>query len=134
MSPSYLDYWYNVNGRLTLIGDLNIISGGVSFVLFILVALSSINSIAASLSWKEWNLVQTKIGIMCLLMAFVHSCFLYINILLQTSKKGHTLEYLLTRVKFYATLFPFLVLFLRLLFSLPPISRRIQAIREGIKH
>ena len=135
-NPGYLSYWFikqNEFSKLTLMGDLSLITGTISYLLFVLIALSSINSIAKSLNWKEWNFVQTKIGLICLLSGMIHTGVMYLNIFLQRNvgNNNYSVVYLLTRVKLYGVYFPFIVLFLRLLFVLPPLSRKIDRIRSG---
>lgn len=134
MNEGYLKSWYNADSKLTLIGENNLITGALAYILFVLVALSSINSIANSLNWKEWQFVQTKIGITCLLVGLIHTSLMYLNIFLQrhTDTTIYTPMYLLTRVKLYGVYFPLLVLVLRFIFGyFPPLSRRIEAIRNG---
>lgn len=136
-NPGYLTDWYVKSNhyeftQMTLLGEVNIILGVVSYILFVLVALSSINSIALSLNWKEWHLVQTKIGITCLLFGFFHTSCMYLNIFLKRNANNFSVVYLITRVKLIATFFPFFVLFLRFLFAyFPPISSRVKSIRNG---
>ena len=134
LDPGYLKSWYTSNSTLTFNGDINVITGVISYILFVLVALSSINSIANSLNWKEWHFVQTKIGLSCLLIGTLHTVSMYVNIYRQkdTDRSVFTTEFLLTRVKLYGIYFPVVVLLLRFVFGyFPPLSRRIDAIRNG---
>jgi len=134
LNPAYLKFWYTSNLMLTFNGEMNIISGVLAYTLFVLVALSSINSIANSLNWAEWHLVQTKIGISCLLIGTLHTALMYANIYGQrdTDRSVYTTEYLLTRVKLYAIFFPAVVLVARFIFGyFPPVSRRLEELRSG---
>lgn len=135
-NPGYLGYWFtktNEFSKLTLMGDLSLITGTISYILFVLIALSSISSIAKSFNWQEWNFVQTKIGLVCLLFGLIHTAVMYLNIFLQRNvgSNNYSVVYLLTRVKLYGVYFPFIVLLLRLVFILPPLNRRIEDIRSG---
>lgn len=131
VNPGYLPDWF-VNNKLTLIGELNILSGVLSFILFTLIALSSINAIGQSLSWSEWNLVQTKMGIACLVVGLSHAALMYSSTYMQRFEKNYDTLYLFTRVKLIATFFPALVVLLRTFFAyLPPLRWRIEAIRSG---
>ena len=130
-TPAYLGSWFKDN-TLTLHGELNFLSGVFCFTLFTLVALSSINSIGHSLNWSEWNFVQTKMGIACLFVGFLHAALMYLNIFMERFEKNFDNVYLLTRVKLIATYFPFLVLVLRAMLAyFPPLKRRVENIRSG---
>jgi metalloreductase STEAP3 len=141
-NPTYLADWYrkiddftpNRYGLtiMTLNGELNIIFGIISYLIMILVALSSINSIANSFNWSEWEFVQSKLGIFCLTVGLIHGIFMYARIYLEKDEFSYTTTYLLTRVKLIALYFPLLVLVLRFVFAyFPPLSNRIQMIRDG---
>lgn len=138
--PSYLQNWYkdiqpNENKfnltKLTLNGEINMITGFSAYILFVLVALSSINSIAQSLNWSEWRFVQTKLGITCLFVSLLHAIAMYVNIVL--SKDNYSTIYLLTRFKLISIYFPAFVLLIRFVFAyFLPISKRLNRIREGL--
>ncbi len=134
-NPGYLKTWFTKDLDLTFNGEINIITGVLAYTLFLLVALSSINSIANSLNWKEWYLVQTQIGLVCLFFGTVHTLSMYANIYGQkdTDKSVYTTEYLLTRAKLYAIFFPGFVMMARFILGyFPPLSKRLQAIRCGM--
>lgn len=131
--PFYMKTWYtkteNGIGKMTLNGELNILFGVTAYVLMVLVALSSINSIANSLNWSEWRFVQSKLGLSCLAMALTHDVAMYFRIF---NEPNNDVVYLLTRVKLIAIYFPLVVLILRFLFSFfRPISQRLEKIRNG---
>jgi len=139
VNPSYLPDWYIANklnkfnlSQMTLNGELNILTGILTFILMLLVALSSINSIANSLNWSEWRFVQTDLGLGCLFVGFLHASFMYMRIYLEKDEKQHDLVYLLTRVKLIATYLPLVTLLFRFIFGyFKPISQRLEAIRNG---
>jgi predicted dinucleotide-binding enzyme/DMSO/TMAO reductase YedYZ heme-binding membrane subunit len=139
-SPSYLADWYKKLEKpnkfnltvMTLNGEINMLTGVLAYILMVLVALSSINSIANSLNWQEWRFVQTKLGLSCLVTALVHDIFMYARIFLEKDELNYDLVYLVTRVKLIAIYFPLLVVVLRFVFSyFPPISNRLENIRNG---
>ena len=142
-NPTYLADWYrkvddftaaNKYGLtiMTLNGEVNLIFGILAYLIMILVALSSINSIANSFSWSEWQFVQSKLGIACLLVGLLHGIFMYLRIYLEKEECAYDTLYLVTRVKLIALYFPALVLVLRFLFAyFSPLSVRIQKIRDG---
>ena len=49
--------------------------GVVSFAFSIILGITSLPSVAASLSWKEFAFVQSKLGWVCLLFAVAHDIF-----------------------------------------------------------
>ena len=137
-NPSYMSEWYRIDKnstspqKMTVHGELNVLTGIAAYIIMSLVALSSINSIANSFNWKEWRFVQSKIGIVCLFAAFLHDFSMYLRIFLAREEKSYNSVYLLTRVKLLGLYFPLLVLILRFVVSyFPPISNRIEKIRNG---
>ncbi len=144
-NPSYVSEWYrkvdnstsaNVFGltHMTIHGEMNVLTGIVAYIIMALVALSSINSIANSFNWSEWRFVQTKLGVLCLIVSFLHDFSMYLRIFLSRNENSHsTTVYLLTRIKLIGLYFPLLVLMLKLTFScFSPISKRVDKIRSGI--
>ena len=143
-NPSYVSEWYrqidNANAanefgltKMTVHGEINVLSGILAYVVMFLVALSSINSIANSLNWSEWRFVQSKLGMCCLLAAFLHDFSMYLRIFLAHRERGYSAVYLITRVKLIGLYFPLMVLVFRFVFAyFCPISRRIARIRAGI--
>ena len=136
INPAYLSSWFRMSNattftQLTIHGDINILLGNLAYIIMILVALSSVNSIAESLNWREWSFVQTKLGIFSLLIACFHTISMYLVIFIESYYKNYSLVYLLTRLKLYAGIFPIFVLLMRFIFAyFPPISRRIDRIRS----
>lgn len=142
--PGYLSGWYekarislNSDGsykfdfpKLTLHGELNFLTGILAYITMLLVALTSINSIADSLNWNEWRFVQTKLGLVCLFLGMTHTLVMYSKTIFQRNEL--TLLVILTRFKLLAAVIPFLTLLLRFLFAyFPPLSKRIDSIRKG---
>ena len=129
-TPAYLDTWYRPmtgNGQsitmMTWNGELSIITGVVAYVLMALVALTSVNSIAASLNWSEWRFVQTNIGLACLGISLLHDAIMYSRIIIERDLHHYDQLYIVTRVKMIALFVPFIVF--------GPISTRIQKIIDG---
>lgn len=139
--PSYIPDWFRKLEKpnkfnltvMTLNGEINMITGIIAYLIMVLVALTSINSIANSLNWSEWRFVQTKLGISCLTIGLIHTIAMYARIYLEKDENKYNFIYLITRVKLIAIYFPLLVLLLRFIFSyFPPISNRLDRIRKGI--
>lgn len=138
-TPAYLDTWYRPMTdpskpvtMMTWNGELSILTGVVAYVLMALVALTSVNSIAASLNWSEWRFVQTNIGLACLGVSLLHDAIMYSRIIIERDLHHYDQLYIVTRVKMIALFVPFVVAVLRFLFGyFGPISGRIQKIRDG---
>ena len=137
-NPAYLSDWYqesvmNNSSKWTIHAEINFLSGILAFIIMLLIALSSINSIANSLNWNEWNFVQTKLGLVCLFISLMHSISMYLNIFFKRNLNNYSIVYLITRVKLIACFFPAFVLIIRFIFAyFPPISKRLENIRKGI--
>ena len=142
-NPSYLGDWYqkidnttsgNAFGltHMTLHGEINVLTGISAYIIMTLIALSSINSIANSLNWSEWRFVQSGLGILCLVMCFLHDFSMYLRIFL--TRRSYGTVYLVTRIKLIGLYFPLIVLLLRFIFAyFPPISIKINRVRNGMK-
>ncbi|CAF0821187.1 unnamed protein product [Brachionus calyciflorus] len=135
-NPQYLKDWHiklaNGVGRLTLNGELNILTGILAYLLMVVVALTCINSIANSLNWSEWRFVQSKMGMACLVMGFIHDTLMYFRIYNEKDEFNYSFVYLITRVKLIALYFPFIVLLSRFVLGyVGPISQRLEKIRNG---
>jgi predicted dinucleotide-binding enzyme/DMSO/TMAO reductase YedYZ heme-binding membrane subunit len=139
-NPSYIPDWYQKielknlfqMPKLTIHAEVNLLTGIVSYIPLTLVALSSINSIANSLNWKEWQFVQTKLGIFCLSAGLTHAISMYLKIFFQRHTNNFNTLYLLTRVKLISCYFPAIVLLTRFMIAYcPPIANRVKTIRNG---
>ena len=139
LGPNYLDTWYRTTDvnkfnltKLSLNGEINMITGFCGYIILSLVALSSVNSIASSLNWSEWRFVQSKLGLSALVIGNLHAISMYINIYLDKDKYNYSTTYLLTRVKLISIYFPAIVIILRFIFAyLPSIKNRLNKIRDG---
>ena len=143
VNPSYVNSWYQKSSvantttttfpKMTINGELNVLTGMTAYILFILLSLSSINSIASSLNLSEWRLVQSRMGLGLLAMSLVHDLVMHIRLLNERREKEYSLTFLLTRTKFYSIFLPLFVLVARALLAyFPPLSVRLQKIRNGV--
>lgn len=135
-NPQYLKDWhYQLStgvGKLTLNGELNILTGITAYLLMVIVALTSINSIGNSLNWSEWTFIQSKMGISCLVMGLLHDALMYFRIYNEKDQNNYSFVYLITRVKLIAIYFPLVVLVSRFVLSYcAPISNKLEKIRNG---
>ena len=120
---------------MTIHGDLSVISGVIAFILLTLLAISSINSIALSFNWSEWNFVQTKLGYASLAVGLSHDWIMYSKVFLENGFKKETAMFAYTRAKFYSIWLPLFVLVLKLVLTyVKPINRRLKNIRNGVNY
>lgn len=135
-NPQYLKDWhYKLStgvGRMTLNGELNILTGITAYLLMVIVALTSINSIGNSLNWSEWNFVQSKMGISCLTVGLLHDALMYFRIYNEKDENNYSFVYLITRVKLIAIYFPLIVLLARFILAYcGPVCNKLEKIRNG---
>jgi predicted dinucleotide-binding enzyme/DMSO/TMAO reductase YedYZ heme-binding membrane subunit len=132
--PSYISDWFKKqdNNKMTLNGEINMLTGIIAYLIMAIVALTSINSISNGLNWSEWRFVQTNLGISCLTIGLLHTFAMYMRIYLEKDENKYDFIYLITRVKLISIYFPLLVLLLRFFFSyFPPINKRLENIRKS---
>ena len=53
-------------------GESSLLLGVTAFATFLILGVTSLPSVAASLSWKEWNFIQSTVGYVALAMATAH--------------------------------------------------------------
>ncbi|RNA24838.1 metalloreductase STEAP1 [Brachionus plicatilis] len=131
LNANYFGSWFEKSdeksGKMTLNGELSTISGVLAYLLLVLVASSSINSIEDSLNKSEWNFVDIKIGLSCLLIGVLHNFSMVYGQL--DLIKELTLNILMT--KFVTILFPFTVIMLRISLNYGPLKRKIEKVKNG---
>ncbi|KAM6968067.1 metalloreductase STEAP4-like [Aplochiton taeniatus] len=101
--------------------------GALGFSLYLLLGLTSLPSVGAALSWREFTFVQSKLGHLTLLVCTAHG-YLYgwDKFLRPSTYKWWTPPgYMLCLV------LPSVVLLLKLLLLLPCVDRRVGRIRQG---
>ncbi len=74
-NPNYYPKFFSETGKLSAIGELSILAGGIGFVLFLVVATTSIPSVAERMQGKNWLMAQ-RIGLMALIISTVHFAIL----------------------------------------------------------
>ena len=58
-----------------LLKTIKLLKGVVSFAFSVILGITSLPSVAAVMSWKEFTFVQSKLGWVCLLFAIAHDVF-----------------------------------------------------------
>lgn len=146
LSPTYYSSWFHkptvtlpANATLTsdLVLDLSkqwmtwkgeaaCLLGVLAFVLMSVVALTSIRSVGDSLNWSEWRCVQSNLGYVVLAVSVAHVTVMGAQ---GWQKRGFPLVF--KSITFLSALLPYLVLALKIAFSLPPLSGYLRRIRRG---
>ncbi len=70
-SPVYYPKFFLESGELNLVGELSMLFGVLAFVVFALVAISSIPAVAKSMKPERWLAVQ-RVGYLGLVLVFFH--------------------------------------------------------------
>ncbi|XP_076049953.1 metalloreductase STEAP4-like [Oratosquilla oratoria] len=113
------------DSQMTWQGELFITAGAISIFLTCILAVTSLPSVGAALSWREFMFVQSKLGWMALLMGTLHNGLLGFGF----SKEDFTCS--LPSGAQYALHVPCLVILLKLPLLCPCVDRRLQRIRQG---
>merc|ERR1712142_397373 len=105
-------------------GHYNTLSGVFGFALVVILGITSLPSVTATLSWKEFNLVQSGLGWTALVFLCAHDMFYgwpYMN----GPSCGIPSSFQ------YALYVPFLTIIMKLPLVLPPLSTHLTRIRTG---
>ncbi|XP_014773529.1 metalloreductase STEAP4 [Octopus bimaculoides] len=128
--------YYNENGNnrhhhqqkpqsLTLTSSVGLSVGILSFITLSVVGIVTLPSVGSRLNWREWRFFQSHLGYATLFLAAAHVTLLFVPYWQALGMNFYAEK------SFLCCLTPFFVLFLKLLLILPPIHRRIDAIRGG---
>ena len=146
ISPTYYSSWFHkptvtIPANATLTSDLVLklskqwmnwkgeaacALGILGFALMAVVALTSIRSVGDSLNWSEWRSVQSNLGFVVLAVSAAHATVMGAP---GWRKRGFPKVFM--SITFLSVLLPYLVLALKIAFSLPPLSGYLRKIRHG---
>jgi predicted ferric reductase len=112
-----------MKGRAELIN----LSGILSFLVFSILAVTSFPSVGETLNWVEWRFVQSRLGIFGLALGVLH---VYLMGMAYWIRKNSIIT-LMVSATFVSTLPAALVLFLKIVLSLPGIRGHLRRIRHG---
>jgi metalloreductase STEAP1 len=119
---------------MTLHGELNVLTGVLSYLIMCVLAVTSINSISLSLNMSEWVFIHSKGGYLCLAMSLIHVATMFSRFIIERYIRGYSLGHILSRSKLFICVLPLIILIVKFLFSYcKPLSRRIENIRNGTK-
>ncbi|XP_076067477.1 metalloreductase STEAP3-like [Oratosquilla oratoria] len=107
--------------------QLYLATGALALGLLVILAVTSLPSVAASMSWMEFTFVQSKLGWVTLLTAFFHVFFLgwpaIVNIRFRC--------YILVGGNQLSIFIPFLTILLKLPLLIPYVDKKLTLIRRG---
>jgi predicted dinucleotide-binding enzyme/DMSO/TMAO reductase YedYZ heme-binding membrane subunit len=140
INPSYVKKWYQTPAanatlpftKMTLNGELNVLTGVFAYLFYVIVALASVNSIANSFNLSEWRFVQSRLGLCCLSLSLLHDSVMHFRLVNERNVENYSMEFLLTRTKMHSMYVPVFVLVARLVLThFKPVSGRLRRIRDG---
>lgn len=107
-------------------GEAACLAGISAFLLMAIIGLTSIPSVGESLNWMEWQCVHSKLGYLVLILAVSHVLIMAVP---NWVKDGPVKT--IKSITFLSVLLPLIVLFLKFLFSCPPLKDYVWKIRRG---
>jgi len=110
--------------KMTWQGECFLISGVFGFSLVVLLGLSSLPSVSASLTWKEFAFIQSGLGWVAMILLCAHDMF-YGWKYMDGPSCGMPSSFQ------YVLYIPFLTILLKLPLVLPPLSSHLTKIRSG---
>ncbi|XP_076067466.1 metalloreductase STEAP4-like [Oratosquilla oratoria] len=108
--------------------EVYLAAGAILLALLIVLGVSSLPSVAAAMSWREFSFVQSKLGWLALIMSAIHVTFLSFPRIFHMD--GFRC-YVLPRGMQLSITLPYLTLLLKLPLLLPCINSRLTRIRRG---
>ncbi|XP_050401405.2 metalloreductase STEAP4 isoform X1 [Patella vulgata] len=143
LSPTYYRSWFqpvtitipaNLSSDLKLPmvswmmwkGEAACLVGFIAFLILCFLALTSLPSIGESLNWREWRFVQSKLGYTALILSVAHAMIMGIPGWIKAGPWK-----MFGSITFLSIQLPLLVLVLKLLLTLPCVSKRLRKIRRG---
>ncbi|XP_076060592.1 metalloreductase STEAP3-like isoform X2 [Oratosquilla oratoria] len=117
------EYNFEFNWR----GELFLTMGAVSTCLLTVLGISSLPSVTATLSWREFTFIQSKLGWVAMVVAVLHDIFLaWYYMFLYKGCYGY-----LPIGPQYALYLPMLCIILKIPLLIPPVDNHLQRIRGG---
>ncbi|CAL4075938.1 unnamed protein product, partial [Meganyctiphanes norvegica] len=115
------------NAELNWRGELFLTTGAVALCLTVVLGISSLPSVTATLSWREFTFIQSKLGWVAMITAALHDIFLAWKWMFIYWGCFNTLP-IGPQYALYPT---FICIVLKLPLLLPPVDKYLQQIRRG---
>ena len=109
-------------------GEVSLLFATLSTTLLVILGLTSLPTVNQSMSWREWDFIQSKLGYLSMLFGFLH-IFFYVYKGLAPKHVGNW-GYL-PHHTFLMLLLPFIVMMLKLILMMPGINGMLRKIRRG---
>ncbi|XP_004343083.1 hypothetical protein CAOG_07224 [Capsaspora owczarzaki ATCC 30864] len=129
MTTSLFIDWAYVESRQGAEYQGAMLAGLFAFALLVCVAVTSQPAVGASLTWREWDFVQSKLGPVALALGTTHALLMSFALGDLPAVDGWNGSYWLPPVSVIAFAPAALVLVLKLATSLPPLAGRLARIR-----
>ncbi|XP_072317378.1 metalloreductase STEAP4-like [Eucyclogobius newberryi] len=107
--------------------DSLLVLGALGFFLYVLLGISSLPSVGATLSWREFNFIQSKLGHLTLSICTAHGYIYGWNKFLRSS----TYKWYTPPGYMLCLIVPSVVLVLKVILLLPCVDRALTRIRQG---
>ncbi|XP_071515118.1 metalloreductase STEAP4-like [Panulirus ornatus] len=115
------------NSEFNWRGELFLTMGAISTCLLVVLGVSSLPSVTATLSWREFTFIQSKLGWVALIAAASHDIFLAWHYMFLYWGCFRTLPI----GPQYALYPPFIAVIMKIPLLLPPVDNYLQKIRRG---
>ena len=142
MSPTYLRSWYHDTSItiphnltepikysmvtwMTWKGEAACLTGILSFLAFCLIAVSTFPSVSASLNWREWRFIQSRLGHVALFLAVIHVIVMGAP---GWIKKPWAIY---SSITFLSSIIPWITILSKLCLCFPCIDRYVTRVRKG---
>ena len=138
LSPAYFKPWYitdsmptdgsvvAISTRMNWLGETVLVLGVLAVLLMFILGLTSVPAIGDLLNWREWTVVHSYLGYLCLLLATLHVTVIALpDWLAEPAYKA------VQRLTLLSCILPWIVLGLKLGLSLPFVNNYVWKIRQG---
>ena len=120
------DTRFLLGSRLNGMGESAILFGVLGACLMSILGISSVPALGALLNWREWNFVQSKLGLLCLLLATAH-----VNIMGFYHWIHEAMGLVIQEMTFLVSILPWAILIMRVILLMPCVRKPLNRIRRG---
>ena len=146
ISPAYFGGWFvesrvtipgnstqnvvvSLGSRMNWVGETTILLALLSTALYSIIGITSLSTVGDHLNWKEWRVVQSYMGIMCLILGCAH-----VTVKASPYWVDSTFVDILKGLSFLSQIIPYIVLAIRIFLLIPCVNSRLWKIRRGYIH
>jgi len=113
--------------------QVSLLFATLALALMAIVGITSLPSVNARMSWKEWNFIQSGLGFTCLIFGFTH-VMIYVYSLWDPKNRNYFYKPGKGNFPpgaFFMPIFPLIVIGLKFVLMLPGLSCYLDRIRNG---